>query len=70
MEREFYGQETRNKDRERIDGEKKILFFQMSKSEDDDNFGVFEFGDILTELQINLDAEEDDEEDAFRRSIE
>ena len=33
----------------------------MSESEDDDNFGVFNFGDILTEQQINSDAEEDDE---------
>ena len=30
----------------------------MSEGEDDDNFGVFNFGDILTELQINSDAEE------------
>jgi hypothetical protein len=34
----------------------------MSESEDDDNFGVFNFEDILTEQQINSDAEEDDEE--------
>jgi hypothetical protein len=49
----------------------KNTFFQMSESEDDDNFGVFNFGDILTELQINSDAEEDDdEEDAFNQEEE
>jgi hypothetical protein len=42
----------------------------MSESEDDDNFGVFNFGDILTEQQINSDAEDDDEEDAFNQEEE
>ena len=42
----------------------------MSESEDEDNFGAFNFGDILTELQINSDAEEDDEEDAFNQEEE
>ena len=40
----------------------------MSESEDEDYFGAFNFGDILTELQINSDAEEDDEGDASNQA--
>ena len=40
----------------------------MSESEDDENFGRFNSEDILTELQINSDAEEDDEGDAFNQA--
>jgi hypothetical protein len=35
----------------------------MSESEDDDNFGRFNFEDILTEQQIISDAIEADEEE-------